>query len=90
MPAEKMPTAADFEDALQEIFDRAVKEGKECVEVVSGELHRKLGGYPGSNHRMPDCCYVMKRMMRHGDKILYQPPSGKGATLRIRFCLPRR
>jgi hypothetical protein len=49
---EEVPTAADFEAALQEIFDRAVKEERDYVDVVSGELHRQLGGYPGSNHRI--------------------------------------
>lgn len=85
-----MPTAKDFEAVLQGIFDGAEREGKEYVDVVSGKLHRQVGGYPGSNHRMPDCCHVMKRIMKQGDDILYQPPSGQGATLTIRYSLPRR
>jgi hypothetical protein len=32
---------------------------------------------------------VMKRNMKPGDQILQQPPSGAGATLIIRFKLPR-
>lgn len=86
----EMPTSADFEATLQEIFDHAEKEGMEYVDVVSGRLHGQLGRYPGSGHRMPDCCYVMKRMMRHGDEILHQPPKGQGATLIIRYHLPRK
>ena len=85
-----MPTAQDFEDALQEIFDLAQSKGENHVVVTSGDLHRRVGGYPGRNHRMPVCCGVMRRMMQRGDEILYEPPSGQGATLTVRYNLPRR
>ncbi|NIN92578.1 hypothetical protein GTO36_06275 [bacterium] len=83
------PTAKDFQSELDSIFASAQQEGKSFIEVKSGDLHRSVGGYPGPNHRMPLCCGVMKRNMKPGDQILQQPPSGEGATLIIRFELPR-
>jgi hypothetical protein len=43
----------------------------------------------GPDHRMPACCSVMRAAMRGGDQIVHAPPSGQGATLRIRDQLPR-
>jgi len=83
------PTAQDFQDALDSIFHEAERSGKRYVDVKSGDLHRLVGGYPGRNHRMPVCCEVMRRNMRPDDQILHQPPSGQGATLVIRYKLPR-
>ena len=84
-----LPTAQDFQDELNNIFLSAQQQGRNYVNVKSGDLHRKLGGYPSQNHRMPVCCDVMKRNMNQEDTILQQPPSGKGATLLIRFKIPR-
>ncbi len=63
--------------------------GMKFVEVRSGDVHRELGGYPGPNHRMPDCCQVMRRLMTGTDSILEAPPKGNGATLVVRYALPR-
>ena len=83
------PTARDFEIQLKKVLGSAEQQGKSSVDVTSGNLHRQLGGYPGRNHRMPTCCMVMKRNMGPKDEILRQPPSGQGATLVIRYKLPR-
>ena len=40
------------------------------VDVASGDLHRRLGGYPGPGHVMPNCCQVMRRLMTAGDRVL--------------------
>lgn len=61
--------------------------GLKYIDITSGDLHRKIGGYPGKNHNMPSCCNVMKSLMKEDDEILYAPPSGKGATLTIRYFL---
>lgn len=82
-------TAKDFQSELDSFFASTQQEGKSFIEIKSGDLHRSVGGYPGRNHRMPLCCGVMKRNMKPGDQILQQPPSGQGATLIIRFKLPR-
>lgn len=83
------PTAEDFHRELDRIFSSAQQAAKPFIEVKSGDLHRSVGGYPGRNHRIPMCCGVMKRNMKLGDQIVRQPPSGVGATLIIRFALPR-
>ncbi|NIM98871.1 MAG: HNH endonuclease [candidate division Zixibacteria bacterium] len=84
-----MPSAEDFQSELNGMFASAQQQGKSFVEIKSGDLHRAVGGYPGHVHRLPTCCRVMRRNMKSGDEILHQPPGGAGATLIIRFQLPR-
>jgi len=55
-----MPTAEQFREELSSIFQEAVEEKRSTVEVSAGELHRRVGDYPGPNHRMPLCCSVMR------------------------------
>lgn len=85
----RRPSPEVFQRELESIFTSAQREGKSSIEVKSGDLHRAVGGYPGRSHRLPVCCRVMKRKMKAGDEIVRQPPSGAGATLVIRFQLPR-
>jgi len=84
-----IPTAEVFADQLNTLFQNATNQGINSIDITSGDLHREVGGYPGQNHRMPTCCYVMKENMKLGDTILSQPEKGKGATLVIRYILPR-
>lgn len=85
----QMPTAADFQTALDEKFQTATQESRSYIDVISGDLHRRVGSYPQRNHRMPVCCDVMQRNMHGGDHIVAQPSKGKGATLTVRYRLPR-
>ena len=78
--------AETFRKALQRVFAEA--KGS-FVDVTSGDLHRLVGGYPGRSHKMPVCCDVMRMAMQSGDTILASPPKGRGATLTIRYILPR-
>lgn len=82
-----MPTADDFRQKIEEILARTRREGRESVEICSGDLHRSLGGYPSRNHRMASCCEVMYSMKKSGDIVLQAPPKGKGASLRIKYFL---
>lgn len=84
-----MPTSDDFRDALRSQLRAAELNGVLYVEVNAGELHRKLGGYPSSNHQMPSCCQVMEQERRALDETISGPPSGKGASLTVRYRLPR-
>jgi hypothetical protein len=84
-----VPTANDFDTELRRIFQSASKTGAGYVDVESDNLHRAVGGYPTRNHRMPVCCHVMERNTKPGDTVLHAPPKGKGATLVIRYLLPR-
>jgi 5-methylcytosine-specific restriction protein A len=84
-----MPTATDFRCMIEQKFEDATKKGLPFIELESGPLHREMGGYPGPDHRMPVCCSVMKKNMKSGDIVLHEPPSGKGATVKIRYKIPR-
>lgn len=84
-----MITKQEFEEELRQRFRRAVERGEASIIVNSGDMHRSLGGYPAPNHQMPTCCNVMHSHARVGDEILSAPPSGRGASLTIRYRLPR-
>jgi 5-methylcytosine-specific restriction protein A len=79
----------DFHTVLREIFFSKEKQGLSKIAVNSGDLHRRVGGYPGKNHRMPTCCSAMRSEMRDGDRIIQSPPKGNGASLTIEYQLPR-
>lgn len=80
----------DFREELGAMIQRAQRQGRPHVEVNAGELHRAVGGYPnGGAHRMPACCEAMLLEKRVGDEVVFQPPEGKGASLTIRYRLPR-
>lgn len=48
-------TADDFRGELAALFEAASKAGCGTIVVRSGDLHRAVGGYPGTNHRMSMC-----------------------------------
>jgi 5-methylcytosine-specific restriction protein A len=71
------PTAEEFRQELYRLMYEAVTQGQGCVDINAGELHRRLDHYPGPNHRMPNCCQVMKGAMDadYGDVIVQEPAS---------------
>ncbi len=85
-----MCTVKMFEAEIINLQKQARKSNLQYIEINSGELHRKIGGYPGKNHRMPVCCDAMRKMMREGDEIITQPPKGNGASLTIKYKLDNR
>lgn len=89
-----MPKKADFERELKAQFASAARQGKSSITVNAGELHRLVGGYPPTkqgSHAMPTCCDVMHQHYRPGhDALISAPPSGRGASLTIRYTIPRR
>ena len=83
-------TRDDCEAELARMFDEAMNSGRGTLIVKAGDLHRRVGGYPGNNHRMPVCCGVMRsEMVDDFDEVLYEPRKGNGASLRIEYRLPR-
>ena len=65
-------TADDFRAELASLFKAAANVGRGTIVVRSGDLHRAVGGYPGTNHRMPMCCGVMYAEMVEGvDELLH-------------------
>ena len=79
----------DFKRVLGTKLRTASASGTHHLDVNAGELHRGVGGYPGPDHRMPACCAAMRSIMRDGDLVLAEPPKGNGASLTIRYRLPR-
>ncbi len=85
-----IPEKADFEKALADWFIEAEKEENIFVDIRADDLHARVGDYPGPFHRMATCCEVMYENYRPAvDKILQFPPKGKGASMEIRYALPR-
>ena len=79
------PDSSDFQAALDKRFARAWRSGVTQLEVNAGELHREVGGYPQSNHRMATCCQVMRANMQASDEVVEEPPGGAGASLVVRY-----
>jgi hypothetical protein len=67
-----MPTRQDFKLELHRIMNEAIHQGKATADMNAGDLHKRVGGYPGKNHRMPVCCGVMRGSLAPdvGDVIL--------------------
>ena len=86
-----LPTATDFESEIRRLWAMPTNQATGYADIKAGDLHHAVGGYPvpDGNHRMPVCCDAMLGLMRPGDKILNEPPKGKGASLTIRYILPR-
>jgi hypothetical protein len=84
------PNADDFRTELKQLLSKAEEMDFVAVDVNSGNLHRRVGGYPGQDHRMPICCQVMYAEMHNNDEIITQPDSGKGASVIVRYQIPRR
>ena len=82
-------TNNDFQAELERLFTTAQKCGFVAVEVCAGALHRRVGDYPGADHRMPVRCGVMRKSMNDSDSVVDEPEKGIGATLIIRYSLPR-
>ena len=85
-----MLTELEFRTEIWKLMREAQAATAEYVDINSGEVHRALGGYPGPDHRMPTCCGAMREDMRPGDTVRSSPPKGRGASLTIRYRLPRK
>ena len=85
------PSKEDFENALNQIFKyKEIMEEADHVDINSGKLHKYIGGYPGTNHRMPLCCDVMYQFKKDEDKIIEDgTKKWHGSSITIRYKLPR-
>lgn len=84
-----MPTKAEFMSELRAQLRIAELRGAKHLEINSGSLHRKLGGYPGKSHQMPSCCAAMQDEKRLGDTLLPGGPKSGVGIITIRYLLPR-
>lgn len=88
MPA---PTLDDFASALLGRFREARAVGRRWMYVTAIDVHREVAGPAAGDagDLMPLCCGAMRAAMRDGDTVLCESPGGDGATLTIRYLLPR-
>lgn len=87
-----MATTQEFRGAIRMRLQAAEAQDQPWLDIEAGVLHAELGGYPsrrGVGHQMPMCCDAMRQEMNAGDQVIAEPPSGKGASLKIRYLLPR-
>jgi hypothetical protein len=79
-----MPDADDFKRELYAVFYEAFKADKAAIQLSAGDLHRRVGGYPGADHQMPVCSGVMRdAMKRRAMQSLVAHPA---ATVRLWSC----
>src|SRR5260370_11450472 len=81
--------AMAFRTALNEMLSEASRGKHQHIDIQAGLLHRRTGGYPGPSHAMPSCCSVMRSAMAEEDRVVAEPPKCNGASLTIRYRLPR-
>ena len=81
--------AGYFRVALSRRFQVAAEAGRRSLEIMARDLHREIGGYPGTKHQMPLCCEIMEAEMRKGDVVVTRPRVGYGARFVIRYQIPR-
>lgn len=67
-----------FRSEIRSQLRSAELRGAANLEINSGMVHRKLGGYPGTNHQMPSCCDAMYEEKRAGDMIISAPKEYRG------------
>jgi hypothetical protein len=82
-----MFTVEQFREELLAQMGRATRRGLLDVLINSGELHRSLGGFPGSKQGMPLCCDAMQAEIMSGDVLVLERINGAGMT--VRYRLPR-
>jgi len=80
-----MLKARAVEEEIRSQWAEAHARRTSYVDIRAGDVHRGLGG----QNRVPQVCQVMMRLRHPGDLVIDGPPSGQGASLTIRYLLPR-
>jgi hypothetical protein len=81
-----MVSTDHFRRGLREQLARASAHGLKDALIRTAELHRMLGGYPGSQHGLAGCCEAMRKEIQPGDEILTEHDA---SDLTARYQLPR-
>jgi hypothetical protein len=66
-----VPTKSDFINTINQLKIQSRTLGYEYIEILSSDLHRNLGSYPGPNHRMASCCDAMYDSMDVTTPLLF-------------------
>lgn len=81
--AENKITTADIREYILSLQRNAFESGKQSLELVANDIHKALK----LKSRMKMVCNAMRQVMKDGDIILHQTPSGDSSTLKIRYFL---
>ena len=65
------------------LFEAVASAERAKMVVRAGDLHGGVGGYPGTNHRMPLCRDVRYAELVEGDEVLSALPSGRVGVDRV-------
>ena len=69
---------------------RAQKRGLSHLDVKAGELCRRFGAHTDAPaHEISNWCRAMQAEKKAHDLVIAEPPEGTGASLTIRYKLPR-
>ena len=81
------PTAWEIQNRLAAILNFARQSGKSYVDVELDSLQKQFADFSSSDRSMSVCCDVMIKLMRPGDSILHESPTGESATLAVRYMV---
>ena len=80
------PNMETFMEEISRQLKLAKANGENSITLLSGNIHRAVGGYPQRNHRMRTCCDAMYAQTNKYE-VIKPPKSGYGATLSIKYYL---
>jgi hypothetical protein len=81
------PSTQDFVQLITIVLRTSQAYNLDFKILSAKEIHTFIGGYPGNNHRIPNCCNAMRQLMIAGDEIIGLP--NDGANFTIKYKLPR-
>ena len=81
------PSAWEIQNRLAAILNFARQSGQSYIDVESNNLQKQLANFSSSDRSMSVCRDVMIKLMRPGDSILQESPTGKRATLAVRYMV---
>ncbi len=77
---------AEAYDHIDRSLSQAHRKGYPHFDVRAGDIRVQLWR---RINRTATVCAAMYALLEDGDIVLYEPPSGFGANLKIRYRLPR-
>lgn len=81
------PSTEDFSQLITIILRTSQVYNESFKILTAKHVHTFIGGYPGINHRIPNCCRGMRSLMIEGDEIKGNP--NDGANFTIKYKIPR-
>ena len=79
------PSTLDFENLITFILRTSQAYSLPFKILTARELHTFVGGYPGTNHRIPNCCNAMRNLMVNEDEIIGNPNDGANFTIKYKL-----